>query len=100
MEVERTTLRLLEKRHYELEQQLESCTRPTEEETLSNAIHKQQELIDNQRRLFDDLEFQQLEVELSSHNVLRVFVSFGGRGAAGSCGSRILVIRGIVRLLI
>ena len=67
MEVERATLRLLEKRHYELEQQLESCTRPSEEETLTNAIRKQQELIDNQRRLFDDLEFQQLEVLLATY---------------------------------
>lgn len=61
MEQEREKLRELERMHYETEQQLETCA-PEEEEDMTRRFRRIQEQIEVQRKLFDDLEFQQLEV--------------------------------------
>lgn len=61
MEQEREKLRELERMHYETEQQLETCA-PEEEEDMTRGFRRIQEQIEVQRKLFDDLEFQQLEV--------------------------------------
>ncbi|XP_013410434.1 pleckstrin homology-like domain family B member 2 isoform X4 [Lingula anatina] len=62
MDAERHKLRELEHKHYEVEQQLECCSRE-EEPLLLDELQKYQDAIENQRKIFDDLEFQQLEVE-------------------------------------
>ncbi|XP_067678677.1 pleckstrin homology-like domain family B member 1 isoform X3 [Haliotis asinina] len=63
LEQERSKLRELEEKHYETEQQLESCEATEEEETLQEKYQLEQEVLDNQRRIYDDLEFQQFERE-------------------------------------
>ncbi|XP_048257939.1 pleckstrin homology-like domain family B member 2 isoform X4 [Haliotis rufescens] len=75
LEQERGKLRELEQRHYETEQQLESCEAAAEAaeaeeeeeeeeaETLQEKYQLEQEVLDNQRRIYDDLEFQQFERE-------------------------------------
>lgn len=61
IERERQRLEDLELQKSRLEHQLETC--PTEEQiTLLEKIQRQKELVDHQRKVFDDLEFQQLEV--------------------------------------
>ena len=62
MELERGTLRALEARLYDLELSLEEEESRDTQEELHAAVQRQRDLIDNQRKLFDDLEFQQLEV--------------------------------------
>ena len=64
IEQEREKLRLLEAQRYETEQLLENCREEEEEEILSERLKKEQDQLDGQRRIFDDLEFQQLEVRL------------------------------------
>ncbi|XP_021358754.1 uncharacterized protein LOC110453881 isoform X4 [Mizuhopecten yessoensis] len=59
---EREKLMELERHHYDTEQILENC-RKEEEEVYLERFQREQEVLDNQRRLFDDLEFQQLESE-------------------------------------
>ena len=61
---EREKLLELEKKHYEMEKLLETCEQGQDEQLHDN-LHKDQELLDSQRRVFDDLEFQQLEVWFS-----------------------------------
>ncbi|XP_046572111.1 LOW QUALITY PROTEIN: pleckstrin homology-like domain family B member 1 [Haliotis rubra] len=63
LEQERGKLRELEEKHYETEQQLEGCEATEEEETLQEKYQLEQEVLDNQRRIYDDLEFQQFERE-------------------------------------
>ena len=63
MERERERLEELQTENCNLEQMLESC--PLEEEAeLITKLHRNKELLENQRKLFDDLEFQQLEVNM------------------------------------
>ncbi|XP_060081466.1 uncharacterized protein LOC132560804 [Ylistrum balloti] len=62
MRSERDKLIELERHHYDTEQILETC-RKEEEETYLDRFQREQEVLDNQRRLFEDLEFQQLESE-------------------------------------
>jgi len=63
IERERQRLEDLELQKSILERQLETC--PAEEQiTLLEKLQRQKELVDNQRKVFDDLEFQQLEVRL------------------------------------
>ncbi len=64
METEREKLRGVESEHYQTEQLLDSSAFSCreEEEQLQHRLQRQQEQIENQRRIFDDLEFQQLEV--------------------------------------
>lgn len=61
MEKERKKLRDLEQKHYEVEQKLEDCSKE-EEPGLLEQLQKYQESIETQRKVYDDLEFQQLEV--------------------------------------
>ena len=63
--IERERLRLeeLETENCNLEQILESC-RMEEEQELLMKYQRNKEMLDNQRKLFDDLEFQQLEVRV------------------------------------
>ncbi|XP_069115660.1 pleckstrin homology-like domain family B member 2 isoform X3 [Argopecten irradians] len=62
MDSEREKLLELERHHYDTEQILETC-RKEEEEAYLERFQREQEILDNQRRLFEDLEFQQLESE-------------------------------------
>ncbi|XP_033759080.1 pleckstrin homology-like domain family B member 2 isoform X2 [Pecten maximus] len=62
MHGEREKLLELERHHYDTEQILETC-RKEEEESYLDRFQREQEVLDNQRRLFEDLEFQQLESE-------------------------------------
>ena len=63
IERERQRLEELETENCNLEQRLEACTVEEEQELLMK-YQRNKELLDNQRKLFDDLEFQQLEVKL------------------------------------
>ncbi|KAL3886762.1 hypothetical protein ACJMK2_026735 [Sinanodonta woodiana] len=62
IEKEHQKLKILEKEHYETEQLLESCSKE-EEDALLERFQKHTEALENQRKLYDDLEFQQLESE-------------------------------------
>ncbi|KAK3612109.1 hypothetical protein CHS0354_031180 [Potamilus streckersoni] len=62
IEKEHQKLKILEKEHYETEQLLESCSKE-EEDALLELFQKHTEALENQRKLYDDLEFQQLESE-------------------------------------
>ena len=61
MERERERLEELQTENCNLEQMLESCPLENEAE-LQVKYQRNKELLENQRKLFDDLEFQQLEV--------------------------------------
>jgi len=61
IERERCRLEELEGVKSGLERQLETCA-PEEQAGLLDRIALQKEAVDNQRKIFDDLEFQQLEV--------------------------------------
>ena len=61
MERERERLEELQTENCNLEQMLESCPLENEAE-LHVKYQRNKELLENQRKLFDDLEFQQLEV--------------------------------------
>lgn len=56
-------MRELEEEHYQTEQKLESCAKE-EEEALLDQFAQEQEMIEAQRKKFDDLEFNQLEVRM------------------------------------
>ncbi|XP_052803297.1 pleckstrin homology-like domain family B member 1 isoform X2 [Mya arenaria] len=62
IERERQKLEDLELYKAALEKQLETCA-SEEQAGLLDKIQRQKELVDNQRKVFDDLEFQQLESE-------------------------------------
>lgn len=51
----------LEKKHFETEQLLSSC-KQDEQDQIKDQFDREQELIDQKRKDFDDLEFKQLEV--------------------------------------
>ncbi len=61
IEAERIKLEVLERQHMETKRLL-AASSGLEAEQLLAQCHHEQELIDIQRRVFDDLEFQQLEV--------------------------------------
>ena len=61
IEIEKQKLRELERKHYETEQLLEACL-AEEEDQLLERYQKEQEILDNQRLHFDNLEFEKLEV--------------------------------------
>ena len=61
MEGEQEKPRVLEARRYQTRQLLEACA-PEDEDQLGERLRRDQELLDAQRRFYDDLEFQQLEV--------------------------------------
>ena len=63
MERERERLEELQTENCNLEQMLESCPLKEEAELITK-LHRNKELLENQRKLFDDLEFQQLEVNI------------------------------------
>ncbi len=67
MDRERRKLRELEARHFETEQQLETCSRE-EEELLLDRFKKQHDQLEVARKHFDDLEFQQLEVSVRTQS--------------------------------
>ena len=64
MEAQRQKLHAAEAEHYATEKLLDSGTFASvaEEEELQRRLQRQQEHIENQRKIFEDLEFQQLEV--------------------------------------
>ena len=66
MECERRHLQELERQHYKTEQMLENSTSKDEEEELLEQYQHEQEILDHKRKLFDDLEFTQLEVNTFS----------------------------------
>lgn len=61
IEIEKQKLRELERKHYETEQLLEACLVEDEDQLLER-YQKEQEILDNQRIYFDNLEFEKLEV--------------------------------------
>ncbi|XP_055958658.1 pleckstrin homology-like domain family B member 1 isoform X3 [Patella vulgata] len=63
MELEREKLRSLESSTYETEQLLEACSKPDEEEKLLDKYRQEQDILETQRHLLEDLEFQNLEEE-------------------------------------
>lgn len=66
MEQERQKLKRLEAEHYQVEQMLDSPSLSREEEEeLTQRFQRLQEHIEHQRKIFDDLEFQQFEVNLT-----------------------------------
>jgi hypothetical protein len=67
---ERRKLRLLEQQMHGLEVCLESGSKE-EEITLLDQCRREQEVLDNQRRLVEDLEFNQLEVGILNVNSLK-----------------------------
>ena len=62
MERERLRLEELETENCNLEQRLEACSSADHHKELMTRYQRNKELLDSQRKLFDDLEFQQLEV--------------------------------------
>lgn len=62
IEIEKQKLRELERKHYETEQLLEACLVEDEDQLLER-YQKEQEILDNQRIYFDNLEFEKLESE-------------------------------------
>ena len=68
MDEERHKLQELESQHYTTEQLLENSITKDEEDSLLEQYQKEQEVLENQRKLFDDLEFQQLEVSIQFGN--------------------------------
>lgn len=62
IELEKQKLRELERKHYETEQLLEACLMEDEDQLLER-YQKEQEILDNQRLYFDNLEFEKLESE-------------------------------------
>ncbi|XP_014665516.1 PREDICTED: pleckstrin homology-like domain family B member 1 isoform X3 [Priapulus caudatus] len=63
IETERVKLEALEHHLYMMEQQLEDISSEQEEEELLVDYKIEQEKLENERKLFEDLEFQQLEAE-------------------------------------
>lgn len=61
IERERLKLENLELQNGNLEKQLEQCPRD-EQKPILDKLQRNKEMLDNQRKVFDDLEFQQLEV--------------------------------------
>lgn len=51
----------LEKKHFETEQLLNSC-KTEEQESIKEQFNREQEIIEQKHKDFDDLEFKQLEV--------------------------------------
>ncbi|KAL4228838.1 Pleckstrin y-like domain B member 1 [Mactra antiquata] len=62
IERERLKLENLELQNGNLEKQLEQCTHD-EQKCILEKLQRNKEMLDNQRKVFDDLEFQQLESE-------------------------------------
>lgn len=77
IERERERLEELETENCNLEQMLESC--PLEEQQeLQTKYQRNKELLYNQRKLFDDLEFQQLEV-INKDNLVELVFRLPGK---------------------
>lgn len=63
MEKQRELIQQLEQQQHETEQRLEACPKDDEEDMLEQ--HQQQmDSIEHQHKIFDDMEFKQLEVVL------------------------------------
>lgn len=63
MEKQRELIQQLEQQQHETEQRLEACSKDDEEDMLEQ--HQQQmDSIEHQHKIFDDMEFKQLEVVL------------------------------------
>lgn len=62
IERERRRLVELEEEQEELERQLATAP-PEHQQVVLDRLHRHKEILDNQRKIFDDLEFQQLESE-------------------------------------
>ena len=65
LEEERQKLHDLEHAHYQTEQHLEALCRRGDEDPFLEKFRLEQDVLDNQQRICDDLEFQQLEVSSS-----------------------------------
>lgn len=65
MEQQQELIQQLEEQQHKTEQMLDSCSKDDEEELLEQ--HQQQtDGIEHQQKIFDDLEFKQLEVLLTT----------------------------------
>ena len=66
IERERRKLEDLEDEHFQLKRQLE-LSAADEQPAISERIKKHKEMLENQRKVFDDLEFRQLEVRAGAY---------------------------------
>ena len=63
-------LRSMESKHFETKERLKRTSKSADKQSLELELSSELELMDTQRRLIDDLEFQQLEVSVGEGQIL------------------------------